>query len=354
MMDGQEMMDTVKVEPIVKQEHISRENTPFASNTNNPREQSVPALQQLSRHNTPRPSTPLATHETDIPCSQDTVSTAPIPDTPAKLEEDNTLTLNLSPLVQDSPNNTPSNGAPSRRKKRKSRRGGGGNKNLLVDTVNDPPPPMMNLTHANKQWFDIFQTKQSGASVSTVITDHPPHTHHHTAQRIEEQFNYVKEILSRSLSWTLLPLRWGLHWAAIYVLPFAIALGVLALVVYLIFPRYIFSAIPSIFTTTASVLAFPARMVVVKTPEVWCSVVGIGCSRNNTEGEEVVRNATFATDLEVRNAFTVIHNLNYLNNSSNRLVLDSVYPLPPGPQATLTCFLKVNIHSVGDAALHLS
>jgi len=313
------MMNTVKVEPIVKQEHLSRENTP--------REQSVPA--QLSRHNTPRPVTPSATHEIDIPCSQDTVSTAPIPDTPVKLEEDITLPLNVTPLVQDSPNNTPSNSAPSRRKRRKTKRGGGGNKNLLVDATNDPPPPMMNLTHANKQWFDIFQTKQSGASVSTVITDHPPHNH--TTQRIEQQFNYVKEIFSRSLSWTLLPLRWGVHWAAIYLLPFAIALGILALVVYLIFPRYIFSAIPSIFTTTASVLAFPARMVVVKTPEVWCSVVGIGCSHNNSEGEEVVRNATFATDLEVRNAFTVIHNLNYLNNSSNRLVLDSVFPLPQHP-----------------------
>jgi len=122
-------------------------------------------------------------------------------------------------------------------------------------------------------------------------------------------------------------LRWGAHWAAIYLLPIAIALGFIAFVGYMIFPRYIFSAIPTVFTTATSILAFPARILVTKTPQVWCGYVGIGC-KNNNEGEEVVRNATFATDLEVRNAFTVIHNLNYLNNSSNRLVLDSVPPYP--------------------------
>jgi hypothetical protein len=175
----------------------------------------------------------------------------------------------------------------------------------------------MNLTHANKHWFDVFQTKQSSQSVSTVVTDHHP-------IRIEEQFNYVKEILQRSMEWVMLPLRWTIHWAAIYILPFAIAAAFLAFMIYLVFPRYIFSAIPSVFTTTTSILAFPARMVLMRTPEMWCSYIGIGCRRNGSEGEEVVRNATFATDLEVRNAFTVIHNLNYLNNSSNRLVLDSV------------------------------
>jgi hypothetical protein len=178
----------------------------------------------------------------------------------------------------------------------------------------------MNLTHANKQWFDIFQSKQSSQSISTIATDHH---NHHPSIRIEEQFNYVKEILQRSLGWIMLPLRWGAHWAAIYLLPIAIALGFIAFVGYMIFPRYIFSAIPTVFTTTTSILAFPARVLVTKTPQVWCNYVGIGCTNNN-EGEEVVRNATFATDLEVRNAFTVIHNLNYLNNSSNRLVLDSV------------------------------
>ena len=181
----------------------------------------------------------------------------------------------------------------------------------------------MKLTHSNKQWFDIFQTKQSSQSISTVATEHVPRVH---SVRIEEQFNYVKEIFERSISWVMLPLRWTLHWVAIYLLPFAIALGFLAFIAYLIFPRYIFSAIPSIFTSTASIVAFPARLMATKTPQVWCSYVGIGCHRRNSEGEEVVRNATFATDLEVRNAFTVIHNLNYLNNSSNRLVLDSVFP----------------------------
>ena len=333
------MADDVKVEPIVKQEHVSRENTPFPITSNSLQQT---AQQHPSRHNTPRPTTPAPTHETDIPCSQDTVSTAPNPDTPVKLEpleEDGRLPLTQSPLVQDSLGYTPSNGgASSRRKKKKSRRSGAGNKNFLLDTTTGGPPPpppvMMNLTHANKHLFDIFQTKQSGASVSTVVTEHRPN-HTLPTQRIEQQFDYVKEILSRSLAWTMLPLRWGVHWAAIYLLPFAIALSVLAFVVYLIFPRYIFSAIPSIFATTASIVAFPARLMLVKTPEVWCSVVGLGCT-HNTEGEEVVRNATFATDLEVRNAFTVIHNLNYLNNSSNRLVLDSVPPPPPPPPPSLS------------------
>ena len=304
----------------IKQEPLSRENSPFRHNT---------CLPPQSQHNTPiavavRPSTPVV--DTDIPpCSQEssnTVSTAPIPDTPVKpkLEED---TITISPLIQDSPSNNPGS---ARRKKRKSRRG----KAPLAETTSsqpiEPPPPPMNLTHANKQWFDIFHAKQSGQSISTIPTEHPPVPS--TAIRIDEQFNYVKEILQRSISWAMLPLRWTLHWAAIYLLPFAIASAFLALITYLIFPRYIFSAIPSIFTTTASILAYPARLMVTRTPEVWCSYVGIGCYRNNSEGEEVVRNATFATDLEVRNAFTVIHNLNYLNNSSNRLVLDSVFSFP--------------------------
>jgi hypothetical protein len=311
-MDNEDKMESrAATESIVKKELLSRENTPFLQ------EQSSSSVPPPSRHNTPavvQPSTPVI--ESNIPCSQETtntVSTAPLsPTRKSKIEEDATA----SPLVQDSPSNNPGS---SRRKKRKSRRG----KATVVDNTVTPvqaPPPAMNLTHANKQWFDIFQAKQSSQSISTFATDHPNPTH----IRIEEQFNYVKEIFQRSIGWVMLPLRWGIHWAAIYLLPFAIALAFLTLVVYMVFPRYIFSAIPSVLTTTTSILAFPARMVVIKTPEMWCNYVGIGCGSNNSEGEEVVRNATFATDLEVRNAFTVIHNLNYLNNSSNRLVLDSV------------------------------
>jgi len=312
-------MDRQSEPPIIKQEPLSRETTPFHHQ---------PLLQQQQQQPRPKSSSlpPQARHTSpvinsavveshSIPCSQETTSTAPVPDTPVrpKLEETE------SPLVQESPSsNNPSSG---RRKKRKSRRG----KAAIVDTSTPleqpPPPPAMNLTHANKQWFDIFQSKQSSQSISTIATDN--HHHQHPSIRIEEQFNYVKEILQRSLGWILLPLRWGAHCAAIYLLPIAIALGFITLVGYMIFPRYIFSAIPAVVSTTTSILAFPARMLVTKTPQVWCNYVGIGCANNN-EGEEVVRNATFATDLEVRNAFTVIHNLNYLNNSSNRLVLDSV------------------------------
>jgi hypothetical protein len=302
----------------IKQEQVSRENTPFHHTS------SVPPQ---SRHNTPAvlPSITPVVDTDNPPCSQEssnTVSTAPIPNTPLKpkVEEDPVAT---TPLIQDSPSNNP---ASSRRKKRKSRRG----KATAVDTISpsnqmEPPPPPMNLTHANKHWFDVFHAKQSGQSISTIATEHnntiipAP-----TTIQIEQQFNYLKEIIERSISWVMLPLRWTAHWTALYLLPFAIALGILALITYLIFPRYIFSAIPSILTTTTSIVVFPAKIFVTKTPEIWCSYVGIGCHRNNSEGEEVVRNATFATDLEVRNAFTVIHNLNYLNNSSNRLVLDSV------------------------------
>jgi hypothetical protein len=298
----------------IKQEQLSRENTPFH----------YPSVAPQSRHNTPTaapPTSPII--DTDTPaCSQEstnTVSTAPVPDSPIrpKLEDD---TLIQSPLIQDSPSNNPGS---SRRKKRKSRRGG---KATVIESTSLPigevsSPPSMTLTEANKHWFDVFHAKQSGQSISTIATEQ-----HHvsTASHIDEQFNYVKEILARSISWLIFPLRWALHYAAIYLLPFAIALTILALITYLIFPRYIFTAIPSIFTTTTSILAFPARLLVTRTPGVWCNYVGIGCYKSNSDGEEVVRNATFATDLEVRNAFTVIHNLNYLNNSSNRLVLDSV------------------------------
>ena len=298
------------IDPIVKQEPLSREHSPF-----HPINASSSSVPPQSRHSTPaavRPRTPVV--DTEIPCSQEsatTQSTAPIPNTPVTKLEDATT---ISPLVNDSPSAGPGS---ARRKKRKSRRG-----KVAVDTTSAPmePPPQLKLTHANKHWFDVFSTKQSSQSVSTVTTEHP------TTIRIEEQFNYVKEILQRSIGLVMLPLRWTVHYAAIYILPFAIALAFLAFLVYMIFPRYIFSAIPSIFTTTTSILAFPARMLVMRTPDVWCSYVGIGCRRGGSEGEEVVRNATFATDLEVRNAFTVIHNLNYLNNSSNRLVLDSVRP----------------------------
>jgi hypothetical protein len=209
------------------------------------------------------------------------------------------------------PTESPAQGGSARRKKRKSRRG----KTLIPESTEAPPP--MILTHANKHWFDVFQTKQSSQSISTTATEHPP-------IRIEEQFNYVKEIAQRSVGLVLLPLRWTIHWAAIYILPVAIAVAFLAFVGYLVFPRWLFSAIPSVVGGVSSILAFPVKMVITKSPEMYCSYVGIGCRRNGSEGEDVVRNATFATDLEVRNAFTVIHNLNYLNNSSNRLVLDSV------------------------------
>jgi hypothetical protein len=292
----------------VKREPISRDNSPGFP----PR--------ALSRNNSPTDAqqSPPPSFHTEHPCSQEstnTTSTAPLPDSPVKLKgEEPPL---VTPLLQESPSNNPGS---VKRRKRKSRRGRLNGPDQPSNVLVEPTPPMR-LTHANKHWFDIFQAKQSGQSVSTVATDH------HPAVRIEERFNYVKEILQRSLGWVMLPMRWGLHWIAIYLLPFVIAFSVLAFASYVIFPRYIFSAIPSVITTTTSILSFPARILVTKTPALWCAYVGIGCFRNKTEGEEVMRNATFATDLEVRNAFTVIHNLNYLNNSSNRLVLDSVLPL---------------------------
>jgi len=292
---------------VVKREPISRDNSlGFPPQT-------------LSRHNSPTAAQPSASPSFDIehPCSQEstnTTSTAPLPGSPIKLKgEEPPL---VTPLLQDSPSNNPGS---TKRRKRKSRRGRLNGPDPPTNVV-EPTPPMR-LTHANKHWFDIFQAKQSGQSVSTIATDHPP------TVRIDERFNYVKEILQRSLGWMMLPMRWGLHWIAIYLLPLVIALCVLAFASYVIFPRYIFLAIPSVITTTTSILSFPARVLATKTPALWCAYVGIGCYRNKTEGEEVMRNATFATDLEVRNAFTVIHNLNYLNNSSNRLVLDSVLPL---------------------------
>ena len=309
-------IDTV----IIKQEHLSRENTPFPQSTPSGALQSPNNMSTVEQQ---RLSTPVGNTST-LARSQQEINTEPNPSmlhTPKKIkmEED---ALPMTPVLQDSPNVSKETGH-SRRKKRKTRRG---------KTANDASapiePPPMNLTHANKQWFDIVQTKQSSRSIaSTIITENT-----FPAQiRMEQQFNYVKEIFQRSLGWIMLPLRWTLHWAAIYLLPFAIALGFLAIMMYLIFPRFIFTAIPSVLTTATSVLAFPARLVITHSPEIWCNSVGIGCVKTDSHGEEVVRNATFATDLEVRNAFTVIHNLNYLNNSSNRLVLDSVHP----PQTSL-------------------
>jgi hypothetical protein len=312
-MNNDNMEARTATEAIVKKEPLSRETSPFSPSSL--AQVAADAAAPQSRHNTPpaiRPSTPVV--ETNIPCSQETtntVSTAPRSPAPKPKIEDAPAT----PLAQDSPSNNPE----LRRKKKKTKR----SKGIVADTTVTPverQPPAMKLTHANKQWFDIFQAKQSSQSVSTFATDHPNPTH----IRVEEQFNYVKEIFQRSFGWVMLPLRWGIHWAAIYLLPFAIALAFFTLIVYMVFPRYIFSAIPSILTTTTSILAFPARMAITKTPQVWCNYVGIGCGITNSIGEEVVRNATFATDLEVRNAYTVIHNINDLNNSSNRLILDSV------------------------------
>jgi hypothetical protein len=308
-------METATDAVIVKQEPLSRENTSFPRSTFSGALQSpnsMPAGEQ-------RLGAPVG--ETDTPTrSQQATNIQPspsMPETPKKLkvEED---ALPMTALFQDSPTVSKEAGN-SRRRKRKTRRG-----KTAIDASTPVEPPPMNLTHANKQWFDIVQAKQSSRSIaSTVITENtfPAQIH------IEQQFNYVKEIFQRSLGWIMLPLRWTLHWAAIYLLPFAIAMGFLAIMMYLVFPRFIFNAIPSVLMTATSILAFPARLVVTHTPEIWCNSVGIGCENHDSHGEEVVRNATFATDLEVRNAFTVIHNLNYLNNSSNRLVLDSVHPL---------------------------
>jgi hypothetical protein len=290
---------------LVKQEIMSRETTPFLKAT------SLPPLQQPTRESTPatatiRPVTPLVE-----PSSQETSSTAPETPVQLKIEEEEigVSTTVVTPL-QDSPGLGQQNS--SRRKKRKSRRGRG--------TVSEPPPvipangigspPTMRLTHENKQLFDFLQTK----SMSTADGD---------LSHVRIEVNYLREITLRSIALVMLPLRWALHCAAIYLLPLAIAFTFLAFLVYVIFPRYIFSAIPSVLSTTTTIIAFPAKLVLTQTPVLWCAYVGLGCGRS-PEGEEVVRNATFATDLEVRNAFTVIHNLNFLNNSSNRLVLDSV------------------------------
>jgi hypothetical protein len=299
---------------IIKQEHLSRENTPLPQSTPSVALQAPNNMSTVEQQGLGGP-----VGETSTPTrSQQGINTNPstsMLDTPKiKMEED---ALPMTPVLQDSPKVSKET-RHFRRKNRKTRRGKTANH---ASAPTEPPP--MNLTHASKQWFDIVQAKQSSRSTaSTIITENT-----FPAQiRMEQQFNYVKEIFQRSLGWIMLPLRWTLHWAAIYLLPFAIAMGFLAIMMYLIFPRFIFTAIPSVLTTATSLLAFPARLVITHTPEIWCNSVGIGCVKTDSHGEEIVRNATFATDLEVRNAFTVIHNLNYLNNSSNRLVLDSVHP----------------------------
>ena len=69
-----------------------------------------------------------------------------------------------------------------------------------------------------------------------------------------------------------------------------------------------------------------------------CSYTGFGCSSTMTSLQaDIVGNATYSTDLEIRNAYSVINNLDTHADVSQKLILDSV-----------------NIHSVGDAALYMS
>ena len=333
---------------VVKQEPLSRDNTPFLPH---------PSLPPSSRHATPltapdkdrrspahdaRPVTPLPTTQLEIPCSQDTVSTTPLddPNTPlkTKVEDEEAWSFAVGAYHDSSPANQL-----SRRKRGKRRRSGKPGLEQATSPISNTSSTAqaritknlrgraMRLTHANKAWFDMFVAKSyendSTESTSVVNEQPPPAPIAAPAlsdPRYEHTLKYVKEILSRSLSWSLVPIRWTVHWAAMYILPLAIAIAFFSVILYLLIPRSIFSILPSIFSTTTTILAFPARLVVSRGPQLWCGYVGLGCGRDDTEQEENFRNATFATDLEVRNAHTVITNLNQLNDSSLRLSLDSV------------------------------
>jgi hypothetical protein len=100
------------------------------------------------------------------------------------------------------------------------------------------------------------------------------------------------------------------------ILPLAMAMALFSVILYLLIPLSVFSILPSVLSTTTTILAFMARLVVSRGPQLWCVYVGLGCGQDDTEQQENFRNAILATDLEVRNAHTVITNLNQLNDSS--------------------------------------
>ena len=360
--------------PHIKQEPVSRENSPLARDHDHTHHH--PSLAPFSRHPTPlvqpsaemeasveavaRPEAPLppTATEAEIPCSQESASTAPVlddPDTPVKTkvedEDDAPFTVGGAALIQESPSANQS----SRRKRGKRRKSG----KPGVEQPTLPAVPVrssstqirprikrnmksktMRLTDANKGWLDRFTPKESADdSIDTTsatndhsshlaATDLPPSPPAPPTRHFDNMPRYIKQILSRSLSWSLLPLRWTAHWAAMYILPLAIAIALFSFLFYILIPKSIFSALPSVLSTTTTMLAFPAKLVVSKGPALWCGYVGLGCRRDEAEHEENFRNATFATDLEVRNAHTVITNLNQLNGSSLRLSLDSVQPPP--------------------------
>jgi len=350
----------------VKQELVSRENSPLARDNDHTHHH--PSLPPSSRHPTPlvqpsaekeasaetvaRPEPPTAT-EVEIPCSQESGSTAPVlndPDTPViskvEDEDDAPFTVGGAALIQESPSANQS----SRRKRGKRRKSGKEQPALPAVPVHSSStqirprmkknmkPKTMRLPDANKDWFDLSTVKDSaddsiestGAtndhSSHLVATALPPSPPAPSTRHFENTLRYIKEILSRSISWSLLPVRWTAHWAAMYILPLAIAIALCSLLFYILIPKSIFSALPSILSTTTTMLVFPAKLVVSKGPVLWCGYIGLGCRRDEAEHEENFRNATFATDLEVRNAHTVITNLNQLNGSSLRLSLDSVFP----------------------------
>jgi hypothetical protein len=344
---------------VVKQEPISRENTPFLPVAPSSRH-ATPAVAPEKDRQSPvreaRPITPLQTTELEIPCSQDTISTIPFddPDTPlkAKVEDEESAPFPIAVGQDSSPANQGSRKRPGKR--RKSGKPGLGQATSPVS--NHSPSAQTTrvtknlksrggkLTHANKAWLDMCTSNENESMESASVVNEPPPqqpaipAHRSSDARYEHTFKYVKEILARSLSWSLVPIRWAAHCAAMYVLPFAIAVAVFSVILYMLLPSSIFGIIPSVFSTTTTILAFPARLVVSKGPQVWCGYVGLGCGRDDTEQEENFRNATFATDLEVRNAHTVITNLNQLNDSSLRLSLDSVIthlPCPTSSNASL-------------------
>jgi len=351
---------------VVKQEPESREHSPFPRDNDHTHRH--PSLPPSARHPTPlvQPADnessvdavtrlvtpPPQTTEVQILCSQESASTAPVlddPETPVKIKvEDEDNSPFTAALTQESPTANQS----SRRKRGKRRKSGkpGLEQTTLpavpVHTSSAQMRPRvkknmrsktMRLTHANKALFDLFAPKQSADdSIDSSPTNDPqpptatllPSAPAPPTRRFENTPKYIKEILSRSLSWSLLPLRWTAHWAAMYILPLAIAIALFSFLFYILIPKSIFSALPSVLSTATTILAFPAKLVASKGPALWCGYVGLGCGRDEAEHEENFRNATFATDLEVRNAHTVITNLNQLNGSSLRLSLDSVCSLP--------------------------
>jgi hypothetical protein len=91
-------------------------------------------------------------------------------------------------------------------------------------------------------------------------------------------------------------------------------------------PSWIWTGLSYFVAIATSITRSPSSLKLVSISDFWCSHIGFCCSHEPTAAQKAIANVASSSNFEMEYAYTVANNLDHLESSARRLILDSVFP----------------------------